>query len=734
MKRSILNYLLLLLLFLNLSSLSFANTVKINGLTTEESNSKVVKAVRVPHPIEIDGNLNKEVWLLATPVTDFKQREPIEGGEPSELTKVAVLYDTHNIYFGVWCYDSDPEKLSAKQMKRDFDWESDDDIEIMISPFNDNRNGYLFITNPNGAMADVWLGGDGGRYNTDWNGIWDVRVTRDSNGWYAEFVIPFSTLKFKSEESQIWSINFERNIRRKNEQVRWQGWSRQYGIDNITQSGKLEGLNNIKQKEKIEITPYITTGAEWQNGKPESSFKMGGEINYDISPTLKLNFTLNTDFAQVESDRREVNLSRFSIYYPEKRQFFLEGKSYFDMNVSGARLFYSRRIGISGSSFVPIIGGGRLFGKIGKTSIGIMTLQTASEKGSPGANSSVLRIKQDIFEESSLGFMSTQKFSDGEYNAVYGTDFTYSTSKLFGDKNLMAGFSGAISVENNTRSAASKGDNATYHLFLFYPNNIWSFNAGFNSIQDNFKPALGFVNRDNFKRAYSRLEFKPRIKSLSKYIRSLSFELYDLEYYINDKTGLAETLSLEFRPLGINFNTGDYLGFNVNYHRDTPHEDFRLIEGVVIPAGEYNDNNISAEFHSFDGRNVNAGIEFETGTFYTGRRSNLEMYINYSVNRHLSFSLDWSRNNLDMPQGYFEVNDFGGRVNYAFSPKMNTSLFAQWNNEDEEVILNCRVNWIPKIGSFFYLVINQNIDTSYNSLRFTKTTLLAKLIWRFSIS
>ena len=702
-------------------------------LSAQTSSTGTIRAVRIAEPIHIDGDLNKPVWREALPISNFKQSEPKEGEEPSEKTAVAILYDTHNIYFGVWCFDSEADKLSAKQMNRDFDWQSDDDIEIMISPFNDNRNGYLFVTNPNGAMADSWLGGDGGRYNTNWNGVWDVRVTRDEKGWYAEFVIPFSTLKFKREEIQTWSVNFERNIRRKNEQVRWQGWSRQYGIDNITQSGKLEGLHNIKQKERLELTPYVTTGLEWVDGKAKGSLKAGGEVNYDISPTLKLNFTLNTDFAQVESDRREVNLSRFSIYYPEKRQFFLEGSTYFDMSVSSARLFYSRRIGIEGESIIPILGGGRLFGKINKTSIGIMTLQTAASNETDWANSSVIRVKQDIFEESQVGFITTQKFSNGYYSSMYGTDFTYNTSKFMGDKNLMAGFSGAITLENRRDQNISNRDNATYHVFLFYPNDIWSFNAGFNSIQENFKPALGFINRSDFKRLYSKLEYKPRFKKMPDYIRSFSFKFYDLEYYINDKTGITETISAEIRPFGINFKSGDYFGVNYKYHQDNPHKDFRLIEGVVIPKGQYNDNNFSAEFHSFDGRVVNAGVEYERGSFYTGSRSNIEMYLNLSINRHLSIGLDWSRNNLDLPEGYFKVNDIGGRINYALNPRLNSSLFAQWNNEHNEVLLNWRINWIPKIGSFFYFVVNQNIDTSNKSIKFTRTTVLAKLIWRFAV-
>ena len=257
-----------------------------------------------------------------------------------------MVYTTNQIYFGIWCYDSNPTKISAQQMARDFSWRSDDNIEIMLSPFNDNRNGYLFVTNPNGAMADVQVGDEGKVWNKDWNGVWDVAVTRNEKGWFAEMVIPFSTLKFKKESIQTWGINFERNIRRKKEQLLWQGWSRLYDVERISQGGKLTGIKDIEQGTTIELNPYVLSGVEFTNKNTETTFKIGGEVNFDVTPTLKLNFSGNTDFAQVESDRQQINFTRFSLFFPEKRQFFLEGKNNYEMNVGRTRLFYSRRIGI----------------------------------------------------------------------------------------------------------------------------------------------------------------------------------------------------------------------------------------------------------------------------------------------------------------------------------------------------------------------------------------------------
>jgi hypothetical protein len=220
---------------------------------------------------------------------------------------------------------------------------------------------------------------------------------------------------------------------------------------------------------------------------------------------------------------------------------------------------------------------------------------------------------------------------------------------------------------------------------------------------------------------------------MPSFIRNLSFELYDIDYYINDKTGLTETISLDVRPLGINFHSGDYIGVDIEYQQDNPYENYTIVDSITIPAGRYEDITYQAEFHSFDGRTINGGVYLSSGSFYTGQRTGLSMYMNLSVNKHLNMGLDWTHNNLRMPEGDFRIDELGGRVSYAFNPLLNTSLFAQWNNDQEEALLNYRVNWIPKPGSYLYLVMNQSIDTSDNKFRITRTTIMAKLIWRFAI-
>jgi len=704
-----------------------------SAIFAQHSKPDTLIALKTVEKINLDGKLSELAWSSASSVSNFTQREQNEGAPPTEKTRVSVIYNTNEIYFGIWCFDSEPKKISAQQMSRDFDWGSDDDFEIMVSPFNDNRNGYLFVINPNGAMADVWLGEEGNDFNFDWNGIWDARVTRDNDGWYAEVKIPFSTLKFKGESKQVWGLNFERNIRRKKEQILWQGWSRIYGVEKISQSGKLTGLENIKQKERVEIIPFLTAGIQAGSTGSEKRAEIGGEVNFDITPTLKLNLTANTDFAQVESDRREVNLSRFSLFYPEKRQFFLEGKSYFDMQVSKATLFYSRRIGIDSGKEIPVLGGVRLFGKLNRTSIGLLSLQTAASGDIHSANSSVFRIKQDIFEQSGIGFITTQKFSKDGYNGLYGTDFTYSTSKFGGDKNLMLGFSGAISIDKKNNNQIYKNKNGTYHFFVYYPNDIWELFAGINTIQENFNPGLGFINRSNYKRVYGELGYNPRYKKMPGYIRNFAFTPFAFEYYLNDKTNVTETFRYNWSPLGVNFKNGDSFQIVVSHMLDNPAESFDLIESVTIPAGRYWDNGFAMEYSTFEGRRVSGEIEFSTGKFYTGHITGFEMELNLNLNKHLNVGLDLRQNFLAIPQGRFNVSEVGGRIDFALNTRLNTSLFAQWNSEDGEMLLNYRINWIPKIGSFFYFVINQNVSTGNNTLKLTNTTVLAKLVWRFAI-
>jgi hypothetical protein len=689
--------------------------------------------------IKLDGKLDEQCWTRAIKIENFIQREQHEGEPATERTSIAVVYNINEIIFGIWCYDSESDKISAQQMTRDFSWDSDDNIKIMLSPFNDNRSGYLFVTNPNGALADVWVSNagisekEGNDFNIDWNGVWDVAVQRNEQGWFAEMIIPFSTLKFKNDSAQTWGINFERNIRRKKEQLMWQGWSRLYSVEKISQGGKLTGIQNIKQKSKIELIPFAIGGIEFSNGKTANTGEIGGEINFDITPMLKLNITANTDFAQVESDRKQINLTRFSLYYPEKRQFFLEGNNYYNLNIGSVQLFYSRRIGIEQDTEIPIIGGVRLFGKLNKTNIGVMSLQTNAKDSLLTTNYSVFRIKQDIFKQSSIGIIATSKFASNKFNRVYGTDFTYSTSELFGDKNLIVGGSVAFSETNSNDGSTNENSNdLAYNIYLSYPNDIVEYDFGFTSLGTGFNPGMGFTDRKNYQWIYTELQFNPRFKNMS-FFRNLIFKPVEINYYINEQTRATESVFYEWRPFGFVSKSGESMEFNVQHLFDKPSEDFELIDSVNIKAGSYWDNRFEIQFKTFKGRMLSSEVKASIGEFYTGHRQEFEFSMNLNMNKHLNLVFDWQRNYVSLPQKSFTTDEIGGHIDYAFNPKLQTSLFAQWNNEDSEILINYRINWIPKTGSFFYFVINQNIIAENNSLKIDRTTILGKLIWRFAI-
>ena len=700
------------------------------SLSAQVSQPSEIHAHFTNTKIKLDGSFTETAWQEADKISNFTQRELHEGKSASEKTEVAILYDNNNLYIGVWAYDSRPDKLSAKEMKRDFDWKGEDNFEIILSPFADNRNGYLFVTNPNGARADVLVSNIGKGFNKDWNGIWDVAVKVTEEGWFAEYIIPFSTLKFPEKVEQIWSINFERNIRRKNEQLLWQGWSRDYAKDQISHSGKLLGLKNISSKENIEIKPFISGGVAGKTGKKTKTIgKIGGDINYLVTPTLKLNITANTDFAQVESDAQEINLTRHSLFFPEKRAFFLEGKSMFDFSLGrSTRAFYTRRIGLHEDEEVPVINGVRLIGKAGHSNIGLLSIQTAEMDSIPTTNYSVIRVNQDVFEKSNIGFITTAKNSSQGYNYLYGANSDYSTSALFGDKNFR--LSAAIA---QTQTKGEKNTNNTcYSVYLSYPNDFIEYDLSFTRVPKGFNPEMGFLQRENYKMISSELQINPRPEFIP-WIRKMEFKPLDAKYYFSDNTNELETVEMEFRPLGFYTTSGEFIELNIQRFYDRLDEEFEISDDVIIPVDNYWYNRIEIKGYSYPARPISVGIRMNWGDFYNGTRDQYSFLTHWNLNKHLNIMANWNKNIVCLPGDHFTTAEIGGRVEYAFNPKLYTSLYGQWNNEDKEAILNYRVNWIPKIGSDFYFVINQYISTENNTIKVKDIVVMSKLVWRFGM-
>ena len=688
----------------------------------------VIHAFRIHNKINVDGNLSEPAWQKAVHISNFTQRELNEGKPAAESTEVAILYDLKNLYIGVWCFDPNPDKLVAEKMKRDFDFGTEDNFKIVIDSYHDKRNGYLLITNPNGARFDALIQDNGQHMNTAWNGVWTVKTKVTNQGWFAEFQIPFSTLKFSTAKKQLWGINFERDIRRKREQDLWQGWSRNSDLEQVARAGTLAGIEGVNNVTLVELKPYGIAGFEKETGKKNAGLAhAGGDLNYLITPTMKLNLTMNTDFAQVESDRMKVNLTRFSLFFPEKREFFLEGRNYFNFGLGDIRAFYTRRIGLSSKgSKIPILAGVRLLGKTGNTTLGGMSIQTQKKDSIPTTNYTILRWKQDMLKQSSIGIIGVGKIEPHRQNFVYGTDFLYSTSNLFDNKNFSVG--GAVAQSYTSDKKEKTG--LAQSMFIDYPNDLINFSAEWDRSSAEFNPETGFLRRRNYQMYSAYFSISPRPKFLP-WIQRLNFKPMDFNYYIDDQTKKLQSLWTEFRPLRFTTKSGDFFESNIQRKAENLVNDFEIHNGINIPAGEYWFTDYELQFATFHGRPAYIFLFINWGGFYNGTRKVWFERAVWHINKHISVSSDFTQTIISLPGGKFTVNEFGGRLAFAVNPDLFGSLFTQWNNDDKEVLLNFRVNWIPAPGTNFYFVVNQSFNDRITGLPAMNTTILTKLIWRF---
>jgi len=695
---------------------------------------KSLEAKFTEEKIVLDGKLNEEVWQKAAKLNQFTQRELFVGEPASERTEVAVLYDEHNLYIGVWCYDSEPDKIVAKELRRDFSYGLDDNFIVIIDTYLDKRNGFMFVTNPNAARADLQVFNNGGSTNSFWNGVWDVRTTRTEQGWFAEFEIPFYALKYRPNEGeQVWGINFERNIRRKREQSRWQGWGRNFDITDVNQAGLLTGLNALRDERFIEIKPYGIAGGEDVEGERDGVANAGGDINALLSPTYRLNLTFNTDFAQVEADRQQINLTRFPLFFPELREFFLEGDDFFDFGFGGNRIvpFYTRRIGLDENfETVPIIAGGRLLGKETNSTLGLMSIQTAEQGETPSTNFTVASWRQDVGEQSVIGAMTVNKFSDGRWHTTTGVNGRYSTPRFFGNRNLDIG--GAFIQTYNTDDGFN--DMAwAYRVFASYPNDQLNIFASAQRSPAPFNPEVGLQRRANFQEYFATVNLRPRPKKNLMWIRQFFFSPGTITYTVYDDTGEIQSFEYEVGLFGFDTRSGEQASFSYLVRAEGLIEDFEIFPDLIIPSSTYWWNAWRADFSTFNGRTLSLSSSFEFGEFYTGETFQNQSTLLWRATKNFNINLRYEKNIVDLPQGNFETDLIGSRIEYAFTPNLFGSLLNQWNSAADELNINFRLQVIPKIGTDFFLIINQIYSTERGKLDPERGTILAKLIWRFVV-
>ncbi|MEM7415926.1 MAG: DUF5916 domain-containing protein [Gemmatimonadota bacterium] len=698
--------------------------------------------------IALDGRIDEAVWESATPITDFTQQEPIEGGQPSERTEIRVLYDEDNLYIGAVIYD-DPEGILAFQRERDAGLGTDDRFMWILDTFLDGRTGYFFEINAAGLMGDGVIGGGGrgggggggggGRINKAWDGIWEARTARRPDGWSAEIQIPFRTLNFNPDQSE-WGINFQRTIRRRNEEILWRGHQRNQGLFNPVFAGRLAGLQGMSQGLGLEAVP--STIGSWRNipadqptpADPELSpntfpADLSLDLNYSVTSSLRASVSLNTDFAEVESDQRRVNLTRFAIRFPEQRDFFLEGSGVFSFAPNGGPSpFYSRAIGINQGRQIPINYGTRLTGQTGPFELGFYQIGTgqltyfdaddALDVTIPRENFTVARVKRQLFEQSAIGAIYTRRstaqdpagFSPVDRHTM-GVDIDLRTRRFLGDKNLTAsaylvGNTNPLGVDDPEYEDLGFGTLSSWGARIGYPNNVWDGHISYRDFGDDFDPAVGFVTRNNFRRVNTRVQWSPRIPGLS-WLRETSHQVWFSAQETKD-TGVLEEREWQFRILELGFESGDEIEFSANHLYEFLDESFEISDGVMVAPGEYGNWEYEVSAETASRRRLSVQGTFARSGFWDGDRNRTEAEVTIRPNPGVSLSTNFEYNSVDLPGGSFTASLYEVSGDWNPSPWLSVTNQLQYDDQSELVGLFARLRWIVKPGNDVYLVYSHN--------------------------
>lgn len=623
---------------------------------SQEQNSSIT-ALYTEDKITLDGNLIEPAWNAAILITDFTQRELNEGQKATEKTELKILYDKNNIYLGITCFDSEPDKIIHNELKLDGSIDSDDNIAFIIDTNSDFRGGFYFEINPNGARGDGLIKIIRNKYNVDkdWNGVWDVGAAITNDGWSAEIIIPLKTLRFPEREISAWGFNVRRKIKRKEEEDLWTAWIRNDGLLQLSKAGKLTGIQNLKQKRTIEIKPFSLGGSENVLNKKSNSFKYGVDVKYPVTSNLVLDLTTHTDFAQVEADLTQINLSRFSIKYPEKRDFFLEGGDAFNFGLLDADVFYSRTIGITPDrKQVPILGGARLTGKVGKYRIGFLNMQTEQQNGYSANNYAVASIRRDILEKSYIGFIATNLLNtNGHDNQAFGTEFQYNTSSFRGNNNLT--INGSIA---GTLTDGKGKDNIARSLTISYPNDQARHEFSYSFIPEGFNPENGYVSRKGIQKYNATMRWTPRPNI--PLVKRITLKPLGMKYY-TDMSGKLLTRDNEIRPVGIEFKSGDSFEFNIKNRYEYLDKDFNIFKDVIIQKGIYNWWCYELQFASNSKRRLSFDSSVLFGDYYgPGKLTEYNPNFTIKFSENIAFSTEYDYNKITVNSQSFSTQVYGG--------------------------------------------------------------------------
>ena len=709
--------------------------------TASEPMEYRAEAYRTFQSIEIDGDFNEADWQHAKPINQFVQTEPDEGAPVTESTEVRILYDEKNVYFGFTCSSSRRDYIVANEMRRDAEGlRENDNVFILLDTYNDKRNGVFFRINPLGAMQDIALTNSGDTRNTSWDAVWDCRSKIHDTHWTTEIAIPFSQLRFKRSDSMVWGVNFGRTLRRKNEEATWVPVSRQYGSLSKYRTanlGSLVGLAGITPSRRLEFLPYVLPGMSRieEDASTDGVFDAGLDVKYGLTSNLTADLTLNTDFAQVEADQEQVNLSRFSLYFPEKRPFFLEGAGMFDFGIPSPTffapppliLFYSRRIGLEEGYAIPIIGGGKITGKMGPYGVGLLNVSADEFHTDPAdtdeddmvdlsrTNYSVLRVTRDLFSGSSIGAIAINKQDTDTYNRAGGLDFAYRPNDSIDVRGLWA----------RTYEKDVSDENDAMYFGGTWRNSLLRFNGAYTFIGEDFNPEVGFVRRQGSRRIRGQIRFTPWPR---KFGVRRNFMGPDVDYILNQDDEL-ETREFSLTNW-IQLEQGNWINLEIRRTSEFLDEDFEIRDDVIIPVGDYDLTSIRTMIDADEGRKISGGFGANYGTFFNGTRRGFDIRANFKPSGRLAFETRYQFNRVDLPnETPFNVNVFGSRIVYSFTTTLYAKLFAQWNSDDEVISTNFLLNYIYRPGSDFYLVFNQVYDSDGTNTALEESTVVAKMTY-----
>jgi hypothetical protein len=697
--------------------------------TPETRSAPLVSAVRTLAPPVLDGDvLNDPAWQAAVPVTDFWQQQPQEGRPASERTEVRIVYTADTLYVGVVCYDRSPDGIIVADARRDSPLDNTDSFQIIFDTYRDGMNGFVFGTNPAGIEYDGQVtnegqgggglgggqrqqAGSGGGFNLNWDGAWTVRTRISEIGWTAEFAIPFRTLRFPGGTNQVWGINFQRNIRRHNERAFWAPIPRQHNLYRLSLAGALTGVETPAFR-NLKATPYLLGESRHVGERPVAGRQLGDaglDVKYSVTPSLALDATVNTDFAQVEIDDQQVNLDRFDLFFPEKRPFFLENAGFFTVGNPGeVDLFFSRRIGIGpAGQAIPIRGGARLSGKAGRFNVGLLNMQTDSI--GPGApqpgvipaglaanNFSVVRVSRDLPNRSSVGGMLVNRTGTGRFAGPDDSNRTYAIDGKAGlrQHTVLSGFVA------KTDTPGVDGDDYAFNVRARTSVPRFDFDIGYQEVADRFNPEVGFLARRGYR--------KPDIRLMTRWRPAQTLGLHEIRPHSSYRAfygfdGLLESMHWHIDSHW-QFRNSYEVHTGVNLIEEGVRQPFQIYPGVIVPPGSYAHQEAQLVFMTNQGAPISLNMEARIGGIFGGSRVALTPRLRMRAGESLTTEVTYQRNDVDLPWGAFRTNLLRTRVSYAFSPRTFLQGLVQYNDRADLWSVNLRFGWLQAANTGLFVV------------------------------